>query len=71
MDLRYLKTNIYFLGVLAAVLMFLMFFLLRYKYPENFYNNILVAIVSGFAIITVIYYFPIKLPKSTEPFEDF
>ena len=70
MDLRYYKTNPYFLGILTVIVIIITFFILREKYPEDFNRNVPISIISGIMLATIIYYFPLKLPKSVEPFDE-
>lgn len=68
---RYLKTNLPFLSVLAVVLAVIIFYTLRMYYPEQFNRNVPIAIIMGIIIVLIIYNVPLKLPKSKEPFDDF
>lgn len=70
MDLRYYKTNLYFLGFLALFLCVMVFFLLRQYRVEKFQQNLAIAFISAIMITTIVYYFPLKLQKSTEPFDE-
>jgi len=69
-DLRYYKTNMYFLGFLAVILSVAIFFLLRNYRVEKFQQNLAIAVIMAIIIVCTIYYFPLKLQKSIEPFDD-
>lgn len=70
MDIRYLKTNYYFLGVVFIVTSLLTYFLLRRSYPKNFNKNVPIAIIAGMIIVVSVYYIPLKTLKSIEPYDD-
>lgn len=70
MDLRYYKTNLYFLGFLAVFLCVMIFFLLRHYREEQFQQNLAIAFIAAIIIVVTVYYFPLKLQKSIEPFDE-
>ena len=69
-DIRYLKTNYYFLGFLFMVLSILIFSLLYYLYPMSLNRNIPISILIGLILVIGLYYIPLKLPKLNENFDD-
>lgn len=70
MDIRYYKTNVYFLAFVAFVFAILIFFLLRHYRSEKFQQNIAIAVITAIIIVCVVYFFPMKLRKSVEPFDE-
>ena len=69
-DIRYLKTNFYFLGVLFVILCVLLFFLLRYFYPNKINRNVPITVFIALVLVIGLYYIPIKLPKMKGDFDD-
>jgi heme/copper-type cytochrome/quinol oxidase subunit 4 len=70
MDLRYYKTNMYFLGFLTIILGVIIFFLLRQYRAERFQQNLVISIIMAIITVCIIYYFPLKLQRSIEPFDE-
>jgi len=69
-NLYYLKTNYIFLIILFIVLTILLFFLLRWLYPDKFNRNVPITVIVSLIIVLGIYYIPIKIPRMSGNFDD-